>query len=662
MKNFILFFMVSFSCLSQQLIKPPTIISNPATGSSSEEQFGASISISGNYAVIGLGSGKVAYVYEKTNTNTWILKQSLAVAGLDYNDYFGTSVSIDGNTIVIGASGKDDPSRPGLFEGAFYIYERNNNNVWEEKQQIFRENYPSDNNIQSVGFAESIAIHGSYIIVGGITSIVSVYVKNPNGTWEFLQELTNSDLNSKFGKGTRGGEPLAITNEIIAIGDFTGGEVYMYKKNGNRWLFDTKILAPNASIRGFGDAVALKGNELVVGAPFSNNAAGAVCFYKKTALNHWEQNGIFSSNTSTDVYFGDVVALSDSYALINANSPVSIGGRANAHFLAKNNNENWKYIERTSPSDNFGTPDAPNALAINENEAFVGISAFTEAVYVFDIDPGDPVCTDVSIPDTVFEQWLVDNNKDSDGLVNGRISSCDAEKVTEIFISALQGVTNLTGINAFKNLETLSLPENDLVTLDLSNNTKLISLNCYYNLLEQINITNCNRLLSLNLSDNFLTGLDISGINDLQSLDTRHISTLNCIKVKDLAEATAKSSGRRPKWRVDNRSTIFNLNCPASKTSITNSSKKDLRNSKNRSEDIIVFPTHIANGEKLTVLAEGNVSFDVSIYDLQGNLFKESKKASIKVDLDISKFSPGMYIVKVNRGRNEFIKKIIVAK
>ncbi|GGX19692.1 T9SS type A sorting domain-containing protein [Aquimarina muelleri] len=286
------------------------------------------------------------------------------------------------------------------------------------------------------------------------------------------------------------------------------------------------------------------------------------------------------------------------------------------------------------------------------------------SVNSFTLDNTDlvPICDPVSIPDPKFEEFLVFEGIDSDGLVNGNISSCDAEKVTEIFITALQGVTNLTGIEAFTNLEILSIPENDLVTLDLSSNTKLISLNCYYNLLEQINITNCNQLLSLNLSDNFLTGLDISGINDLQSLDTRQISTLNCIKVKDLTEAAAKSSGRRPKWRVDNRSTIFNLNCPASKTSIINSSKKGLRNSKNRSEDIIVFPTHIANREKLTVLTEGDQYFDVSIYDLQGNLLKKSKKISTKVDLDISKFSPGMYIVKVNRGRNEFSKKIIVTK
>ncbi|PKV48745.1 putative secreted protein (Por secretion system target) [Aquimarina sp. MAR_2010_214] len=80
------------------------------------------------------------------------------------------------------------------------------------------------------------------------------------------------------------------------------------------------------------------------------------------------------------------------------------------------------------------------------------------------------------------------------------------------------------------------------------------------------------------------------------------------------------------------------------------------------SKDIIVFPTHIANGEKLTVLAKGYEYFDVLIYDLHGNLIIDSKNVSTKVNLDISKFLPGMYIVKVNKDSDEFIKKIIVAK
>ncbi|WP_024768617.1 T9SS type A sorting domain-containing protein [Aquimarina macrocephali] len=270
-------------------------------------------------------------------------------------------------------------------------------------------------------------------------------------------------------------------------------------------------------------------------------------------------------------------------------------------------------------------------------------------------------CRNVSLPDANFEQWLVDELIDKDGLVNGSISDCDAKKVKELNIPPLKGISDLTGISAFTNLEILSIPENDLVTLDLSNNTKLISVNCYYNLLEQINITNCNQLVSLNVSDNFLTRLDISEISDLQSLDARTNENLSCIQVKDLAEASANSSGRRPKWRVDNRSTIFNLNCPAPKISMININKKRPRDSKNKFKDIIVFPTHIANGEKLTVLAEGHEHFDVLIYDLHGNLLKESKNASTKVILDISKFSSNMYIVKVNKNGNEFTKKIVIS-
>ena len=77
-------------------------------------------------------------------------------------------------------------------------------------------------------------------------------------------------------------------------------------------------------------------------------------------------------------------------------------------------------------------------------------------------------------PDDVFRSYVVDNF-DTDK--NGIISETEALKVTSIYVSGTREnpgeIKSLEGIQYFKNLEVLDCASNELVSLDLSNNTKL---------------------------------------------------------------------------------------------------------------------------------------------------------------------------------------------
>ncbi len=57
----------------------------------------------------------------------------------------------------------------------------------------------------------------------------------------------------------------------------------------------------------------------------------------------------------------------------------------------------------------------------------------------------------ISIPDANFEGALVTFGMDTDGIVNGQISTTDALAITNLSLDN-QGVTDLTGINSFTNL------------------------------------------------------------------------------------------------------------------------------------------------------------------------------------------------------------------
>lgn len=57
------------------------------------------------------------------------------------------------------------------------------------------------------------------------------------------------------------------------------------------------------------------------------------------------------------------------------------------------------------------------------------------------------------IPDPGFEQWLIDNGGDSEGILNGQTLTADISGITEIEILDAAAITNFTGLQDFASLE-----------------------------------------------------------------------------------------------------------------------------------------------------------------------------------------------------------------
>ncbi len=99
-----------------------------------------------------------------------------------------------------------------------------------------------------------------------------------------------------------------------------------------------------------------------------------------------------------------------------------------------------------------------------------------------------------------------------------------------------QKIASLAGIENFKNLEVLDFSGHGISEVDLSQNTKLTSLNCSYNQLSALDLSQQSALTTLDCSNNKLAGaLDVSA--------NPRLSTLNCstneITALDLSANTA---------------------------------------------------------------------------------------------------------------------------
>lgn len=100
---------------------------------------------------------------------------------------------------------------------------------------------------------------------------------------------------------------------------------------------------------------------------------------------------------------------------------------------------------------------------------------------------------------------------------NGELSTAEVKDVTELHCY-LQNISSLKGIEYFKSLQVLDCHDNSLQSIDLSQNTSLISLVCRNNNLSSLNVGMLTDLETLNCSENNLSSLDVSGNGQLKEL------------------------------------------------------------------------------------------------------------------------------------------------
>lgn len=188
-----------------------------------------------------------------------------------------------------------------------------------------------------------------------------------------------------------------------------------------------------------------------------------------------------------------------------SNNPIS--------FLNVKNGNNVNF-ERLWADDN------PNLTCIQVDDANYSESNWNTSDFDFDAQVSfSENCSNVSIniPDANFEQALIDLGIDSDGIINGFMQESDALGIENLDVNS-KNISDLTGIELFTDLETLSAFNNNLASIDLSQNTKLSGITLGENNLTNIDLSNNLQLVSLNAASNALTNLDLSNNSALKQV------------------------------------------------------------------------------------------------------------------------------------------------
>ena len=146
-----------------------------------------------------------------------------------------------------------------------------------------------------------------------------------------------------------------------------------------------------------------------------------------------------------------------------------------------------------------------------------------------------------AIPDANFEQALIDLGYDT-GTPDGSVPTVNINTITYLPVAS-KSISDLTGIADFAALTGLDCSDNQLTTLDLTQNTLLSNTSCHTNQLTSLDLTQHTGLSVLSVASNQLTSLDLSqnpalvflscGINQLTSLDVTQNPDLESLNFGD---------------------------------------------------------------------------------------------------------------------------------
>ena len=290
-----------------------------------EDMFGYSVSISGDYAVVGaylhddiINNRGAVYIFHRNGTN-WVHQAKLEASGGAEDDEFGWSVSIDGDYVVIGSPGDDDV---GNGAGSAYLFHRNGTS-WGVLDKITASDGAKFDN-----FGNSVSISGDYVVVGALwddidgTRSGSAYIFHRyESNWTEKAKITSSDGEDEdwFGKS------VSISGDYTVIGaygdddnDSNSGSAYIFHKNGTDWEEQAKLLASDGELfDNFGYTTSISGNYVAIGAGgYGNN--GAAYIFHRNGTTWTEDAKLTASDGEIDDWFGKSVSISGYYALIGA--------------------------------------------------------------------------------------------------------------------------------------------------------------------------------------------------------------------------------------------------------------------------------------------------------------------------------------------------------
>ncbi|CAN1551795.1 FG-GAP repeat [Fimbriimonadaceae bacterium] len=255
-----------------------------ASDKSQDAQFGESVSVSGDTAIVGTPSATSsglsyagqAYVFTRSGS-TWTEQQILSASDKSQDAQFGWSVSVSGDTAIVGAPSANSSGLS--YAGQAYVFTRSGS-TWTQQQIL-----SASDKSEYANFGSSVSVSGDTAIVGatsatpnGVNYPGQAYVFTRSGsTWTQQQILSASDKSeyANFGSSVSVSGDTAIVGATSAnsSGLSYAGQAYVFTRSGSTWTEQQILIASDkAASANFGSSVSVSGDTAIVGARDANSS------------------------------------------------------------------------------------------------------------------------------------------------------------------------------------------------------------------------------------------------------------------------------------------------------------------------------------------------------------------------------------------------------
>jgi len=530
-----------------------------------------SLSISGDGNVVAVGapnndvngneSGNVR-IYKNIN-NVWT-QIGDDINGAEGSDLLGNGIDLskNGNIIAIGESGNNNIK---VFE--------NINNTWIQKG-----NNTSDiNPVEGVGNDVAINADGSRLATSVENAIILYYFINNQWVIGKVIELsgTRNSLTSATLEFNDAGDVLVVGNRQYN-GNNNGtedGRVLVYQEIDNVWSQKGTSIISNNNESYFGSSVDISGDGdiIILGSPHTEvdgfEQGGFVRTYK-FENNDWQQIGSDIKGYANQINFGRSVSLNNAGTIlaIGADGSGNSGTSRGVARIYEFENNDWVQINATivgeASKDAFGS-----SIALSDSGSVVAIGGSnndgngSNAGHVRVFKNDGIVNNYTSILDSNFEQYLINQNIDTENTLDGKVLTSDIENVKSLDVSN-KSISNLQGIEGFTALTSLKANNNSISSIDVSKNILLDSLMVHQNQIADIDISKNINLKTINLDANQLTTLEVTENRELVSLfiNSNSLSSID-LKENIKLESLDCSANQLTTLDLKNNILLKELNC-----------------------------------------------------------------------------------------------------
>jgi hypothetical protein len=243
-----------------------------------------------------VGANGKAFIFHRSGTG-WV-EHAVLTSGESPARQFGFSVAISGNYAIVGT---DDLYYSASNPGAAYIFFYNGTS-WIKQAKL-----TPGIVLKGGGTRQSVSISGDYAIIGEVTTpndfsetVGKAYIFRRNGTqWDKQPDVQSPPAPTRFGWSVSIGQNYAVIGDPW---DSKGGAVYLVKHDGSQV---TKIKSSDFVFGdAFGQSVSIDGNvirnTILVGAPFKK--VGAAGYYQGAAYTYYIRQRMLDFGAIFDRY------------------------------------------------------------------------------------------------------------------------------------------------------------------------------------------------------------------------------------------------------------------------------------------------------------------------------------------------------------------------